>query len=78
MPPGRGNGKLYRSIARAEHSPRQSTGGNAMVGIAAVMFVGLFGWGAQYFGWSDPDGKVQLALFTSFVLGAVCGYKSKG
>ena len=49
-----------------------------MVAIAAAMFVGLFGWGAQYFGWSDPEGKVQLALFTTFILGAVCGYKSKG
>ena len=29
-------------------------------------------------GWDDPAGKVQLALFTSFILGAVCGYKTKG
>jgi len=49
-----------------------------MVAIAGVMFVGLFGWGAQYFGWHDPDGKVQLALFTAFLLGAVSGYKSRG
>jgi len=48
-----------------------------MVGLASAMFVGLFGWGGQYFGWFDPDGKVQLALFTSFVLGAVAGYKSR-
>jgi hypothetical protein len=52
--------------------------GKTMVAIAGVMFVGLFGWGAEYFGWSDPDGKVQLALFTSFLLGAVSGYKSRG
>lgn len=48
-----------------------------MVALASAMFVGLFGWGADYFGWSDPDGKVQLALFTAFVLGAVSGYKSR-
>lgn len=48
-----------------------------MVGIAAVMFVALFGWGADYFGWDDADGKVQLALVTCYILGAVCGYKSK-
>ena len=48
-----------------------------MVGLAMAMFIALFGWGAQYFGWEDPIGKVQLALFTSFILGAVCGYKSK-
>ena len=49
-----------------------------MVFLALAIFVALFGWGAQYFGWSDPMGKVQLALFTSFILGMVCGYKSQG
>ena len=49
-----------------------------LIGIAIAMFVALVGWGASYFGWSDPDGKVQLALFTSFVLGSLCGYRSKG
>jgi len=48
-----------------------------MVGLALAMFIGLLGWGASYFGWHDPVGKVQLALFTSFILGAVCGYKSR-
>ena len=48
-----------------------------LIGIAGAMFVALFGWGSNYFGWSDPDGKVQLALFTCFVLGATCGYKTK-
>ena len=37
-----------------------------MVAIAAAMFVALFGWGQDYFGWEDSSGKVQLALFTSF------------
>ena len=49
-----------------------------MVGLALAMFVALFAWGDQYFGWEDPVGKVQLALFTTFVLGVVCGYKTKG
>jgi hypothetical protein len=48
-----------------------------LVGLAALMFVALAGWGGNYFGWSDPDGKVQLALFTCFVLGALAGYKVK-
>jgi len=48
-----------------------------IVGIAAMMFVWLFGWGAEYFSWSDPSGKIQLCLFASFVLGIVCGYKTK-
>ena len=49
-----------------------------MIGLAIAMFIGLFGWGATYFGWHDPAGTVQLALATSFILGIVCGYKSKG
>lgn len=49
-----------------------------MVGLALAMFIALFAWGSNYFGWQDPAGKVQLALFTSFILGAVCGYKTKG
>ena len=48
-----------------------------MVGIAIAAFVALFGWGGRYFGWSDPDGKVQLALAASFILGALTGFKSK-
>ena len=48
-----------------------------MVALAATMFVFLVGWGSTYFGWSDPVGRVQLALFTTFVLGIVCGYKTK-
>ena len=49
-----------------------------VAGIALVMFIALFGWGASYFGWTDPEGKVQLALFTSFILGIVASYKTRG
>ena len=48
------------------------------VGIAIAMFVALFGWGANFVGWSDPEGKVQLALATSFILGIIGGFKSRG
>ena len=48
-----------------------------VVGIAIAMVVALFGWGASYFGWSDPQGKVQLALATSFIRGILGGYKAK-
>jgi hypothetical protein len=66
-----------------EHHERAGNASGAtrsayMVGLALAMFIALFGWGASYFGWDDPVGKVQLALFTSFILGAVCGYKTKG
>jgi hypothetical protein len=49
-----------------------------LIGIAVAMFVALFAWGARYFGWDDPDGKVQLALVTSFILGIISGFKVKG
>lgn len=49
-----------------------------VTGIALAMFIALFGWGASYFGWHDPSGKVQLALFTSFILGIIASYKSRG
>ena len=52
--------------------------GLMLVGVAIAMFVALFGWGASYFGWSDPDGKVQLALVFSFILGVIGGFKSRG
>jgi hypothetical protein len=48
-----------------------------VVGIAVAMFAALFAWGGTYFGWSDPHGKVQLALATSFILGIIGGYKTK-
>lgn len=48
-----------------------------LIGLAVVMFIALIGWGGEYFGWSDPGGEVQLALCTCFILGALCGYKSK-
>jgi hypothetical protein len=47
-------------------------------GLAIAMFVALVGFGGKYFGWSDPDGKVQLALATAFILGIIGGYKAKG
>ena len=48
-----------------------------MVPLAATMFMSLFWFGATYFGWSDPEGKVRLALFATFTLGIICGYKTR-
>ena len=49
-----------------------------MVGALSIgMFVALVGFGGRYFGWSDPDGKIQLALATCFILGVISGYKAK-
>jgi hypothetical protein len=76
-------GKLYRIFTNFRSNPalvfaNQRTGELGMiVGIAAMMFIWLFGWGQDYFHWADPSGDIQLALFASFVLGIVCGYKTK-
>ncbi len=47
-----------------------------MMGLALAMFIGLFGFGAEMLGWSDPDGNVRLALFMAFLFGMVCGYRT--
>jgi hypothetical protein len=50
-----------------------------MVGLATAMFIGLFAFGHELFGWSGaPSDEVQLGLFLAFILGIVCGYKTKG
>ena len=60
-------------------NPSPALGGILMVGgIAIAMFIALVGWGSHYFGWADPDGKVQLALITSFILGIIGGFKARG
>ena len=76
--------KFYRSFTlfgasssiRGEASPWLGRDFH-MVGIAIAMFIAVFGWGSMYFGWSDPEGKVQLALATCFILGVISGYKAK-
>lgn len=81
--PGTG-GKLYELFTERVHGwtvpalrPANGEGIPMLIGLAVAMFVALIGWGSTYFGWSDPEGKIQIALFTSFVLGSLVGYKSK-
>jgi hypothetical protein len=69
---------VVRLYGRAGPFARHGTREADMVGLASAIFIALFGWGSTYFGWQDPEGKVQLALATTFILGAVCGFKSKG
>jgi hypothetical protein len=77
-------GKLYALFTLGSAKGRfrdlhSRAGGFRMVGgIAIAMFVALVAWGGRYFGWDDPDGKVQLALATSFILGIIGGYKARG
>ncbi|HEV2596243.1 MAG TPA: hypothetical protein VGU01_13695 [Sphingomicrobium sp.] len=81
---GANGGKLYRLFTLLDDDgplAGQSFTGvrrNPMVGaIAIAMFIALVGWGSRYFGWEDPDGKVQLALITSFILGIIGGFKAR-
>jgi hypothetical protein len=47
-----------------------------MINILAIaLFVGLFVFGRQLFGWHDEFGKVQMALIASFVLGYFAGLR---
>jgi hypothetical protein len=48
-----------------------------MLGIALAMFLGLFAFGSQILGYKDPHGQVQFGLFVAFVLGVVCGYRTR-
>ena len=68
-------GKLYRLFTA---NVRQLRGKEQAMGLFAIaLFVALFGFGQHYLGWSDPGGKVQLALISSFVLGLMAGFKNR-
>ena len=81
MAASRKRGKLYPLFTLIADNQRRGDrillGEDRMVGIAIAIFIALFGWGARYFGWDDPDGKVQRALATSFILGIIGGYTAK-
>lgn len=49
-----------------------------MAGLAMVLFITLIAFGGQYFGWSDPGGRIQIALIACFICGIVCGVKFRG
>jgi hypothetical protein len=83
MAPDSGRGKLYPMFTIWRQSrPARETGiigeMKRMNALAIALFVMLFAFGQNYFGWDDPHGKVQLALFATFVLGIVSGYKTRG
>ncbi len=48
-----------------------------MAFLAMTMFVSLFAFGREYFGWIDPKGWVQISLAASFIFGILCGYRIK-
>jgi hypothetical protein len=48
-----------------------------MGALALAMFIGLFGFGEQIFGWNDSDGNIRLAIVAAFVFGIIMGWKTK-
>ena len=48
-----------------------------MLGLALCMFIGLFAFGHELLGWSDPNGQFQMGLFMAFLFGIVCGYRTR-
>lgn len=49
-----------------------------MAYLAMVGFIAVFAFGERWFGWSDPTGKVALALVGCYILGAISGYRARG
>ena len=52
--------------------------GTRVTGLALMMFIALFAFGGQLFGWDTSGGQIQLGLFMSFLFGIICGYRVKG
>jgi hypothetical protein len=67
---------MQGTLSRGEPSARMKEP-CSMAGLAMVMFVALFAFGGQYFGWEDPGGRIQLSLFSAFLFGIICGYRVK-
>ncbi len=45
--------------------------------IATVMFVCVFVFGSDVFGYSDENGAVRLAIFATFLFGVLAGYRAR-
>lgn len=46
--------------------------------LAIALFVALFAFGKEVFGWHDADGDVQLALVASFLFGVIAAFRNRG
>jgi hypothetical protein len=72
-----GAASVHRSFTGRWESCGLRFGSRFMLGLALVCFIGLFAFGGNFLGWTDPAGKVQLGLFMSFLFGIVCGYRTR-
>ena len=48
-----------------------------MAPLAFAMFITMFAFGDHIFHWPQMTQQLQLALFASFIFGAICGYRTK-
>lgn len=46
-----------------------------MAALALLIFLGIFTFGGEAFGWSAYESDVRIALFLTFVLGIICGLR---
>ena len=70
-------GRESPSGALADQRRDREAGEQAMSSLVLAMFIGLFAFGHEFVGWSDPDGHVKMALIGSYILGALFGYRSR-
>lgn len=52
-------------------------GATYMAMLAIAMFIALFAFGKQIFGWHDTDGDVQLAMVASFLFGVIAAFRNR-
>jgi hypothetical protein len=48
-----------------------------MAPLALAMFIAMFAFGDQIFGWPQMTQQIQLALFAAFTFGIICGYRTR-
>ena len=75
-------GKIHLSLAIKEHNlpevhslPCRRLWRDMMNIVAIALFIALFVFGRQVFGWHDESHKVQMALVASFVMGYFSGFR---
>jgi hypothetical protein len=43
--------------------------------VALAIFIGLWAYGQEIFGWQDSTGDIKMAIFLAFILGIICGFR---
>jgi hypothetical protein len=77
-PAGKASSRVY-GLRRSLSPERDSRlgGDGTMAYLAMTLFISLFAFGRDNFGWTDHGGQIQLALASAFIFGIICGYRAK-